>query len=84
VLASLDFNVTFPTGWTFLSKYVKTLEEDSFTQDYAQFILECGLLNLNVQAYSPSVQASSAIYLTLKVRMRNNKISSSNYNDSIE
>jgi len=84
ILTVLDFNVTFPISYTFLERFLEKLNEDSFTKQYAHFLLDCSLLSMQTLDFKPSTQAAAAIYLTLKVRMRTCKVSSSNFQDSIE
>ena len=46
ILAKLDFGLNFPVSFTFLKQFLKKLGEDEFSFDYAQFILESGLLSV--------------------------------------
>lgn len=64
---------------------MRELQEDEFTLQYAQFLLDCGLMNTGISCcFKPSVQAAAAIYVALKLRLRHCNISASNYVASIE
>lgn len=84
ILAVLDFDMTFPISYTFLETFIEQLNEDQSTKLYASFLLDCSLLSMDTLDFKPSIQAAAAVYLTLKVRMRTCKISSTNFSDSIE
>ena len=55
ILATLDFNMTFPISFCFLESFLEKLNEDSSTKEYAHFLLDCSLLSMETLDYKPSV-----------------------------
>ncbi len=48
ILSALDFAMTFPTSFRFLQRYIKVLGEDRKVYNFAWFLLELSLLNLQM------------------------------------
>jgi len=66
IFQTLDFNLTFPTIFPFLKRGLQVMEADTRTQQLSQYLAELSLLDVRMLAYSPSVVASSCIYLSNK------------------
>ena len=65
MLKSLNFDITFPTQWSFLELYKKKLNLDNKTFFLAWFLMELGLINYKMIKYKMSQIASSAIFISI-------------------
>jgi len=63
VLNALKFNISIPTSFVFLSRFVKVAEADEETEELVEMILDATLLEYNMLKYLPSVIVTSAIVL---------------------
>ncbi|OMJ79482.1 hypothetical protein SteCoe_20491 [Stentor coeruleus] len=61
MLKAVDFNITFPTAWRFMDKYSDILHNGS--GQFAELLLELGLVEYVMIKYRPSIQAAAAVYL---------------------
>lgn len=67
ILSSLSFDVTFPTSFRFLERYIKLLGNDIDVMNFAQFLIELGLIDIRIVLYEQSIIAASAICLAYKI-----------------
>lgn len=72
ILTVLNFNLTIPTIYTFLCRYLKAAHADIKMVDLACYISELTLNECQYYSYLPSEIAAGAIYLTRKFSNRNN------------
>ena len=85
MLKSLNFDITFPTQWSFLELYKKKLNLDNKTFFLAWFLMELGLINYKMIKYKMSQIASSAIFISCKTLNKYNKQNfekATDYNES--
>ena len=62
VLQELEFDLNFPTCYSFMETYLKDIESnDDPTRMYTQFLLDRALLELPMQRYLPSILAAGAL-----------------------
>lgn len=61
MLKVVDFHITFPTAWRFMEKYSDILHNGS--GQFAEFLLELGLVEYVMIKYRPSMQAAACVYL---------------------
>eukprot|EP00992_Anisonema_acinus_P001505 TRINITY_DN10486_c0_g1_i2.p1 TRINITY_DN10486_c0_g1~~TRINITY_DN10486_c0_g1_i2.p1 ORF type:complete len:314 (+),score=53.57 TRINITY_DN10486_c0_g1_i2:75-1016(+) len=61
---TLDFNLTFPTIYVFLKRYLQVVDADTKSSQLAQFLAELCLLDYKMLTHTPSMMAASCIYLT--------------------
>ena len=66
MLTSLNFDVTFPTQWSFLEIFRKKLNINQKTFNLAWFFLELSLINSKMLKYKYSQIAASAIMIAIK------------------
>ena len=66
MLKSLEFNVTFPTQWSFLEIYKKKLKLDNKTFKLAWFLMELCLINYKSLKFKMSYMAASALLIAAK------------------
>ena len=66
MLASLGFDVTFPTQWTLFETYKRKLNLDEKTFKLAWFLMELCLINSKALKFKMSQIAASAILIALK------------------
>ena len=66
MLSSLNFDVTFPTQWTFLETYRRKLDLDEKTFKLAWFLMELCLINYKSLKFKMSHIAASAILIATK------------------
>jgi len=72
LLATLDFNVTFPSMHRLLERYSKLAESDDLVFNYCKYLVELSLMEIRMYKWTPSLIACSAIYLSKKIMRRNN------------
>jgi cyclin B len=72
ILKTLEFNVTTPSSFTFLNRFLKVSKADSVTESLATYLVELPLIEYRMLKYSPILVAASAVYVAshiLKKRM---------------
>jgi cyclin B len=70
VLRVLEFNLTTPSSYRFLELYSKSVALTPPDFALATYLLELATIEYKILRYTPSLLASSAIYLTNKIRGR--------------
>jgi len=80
ILASLEFNVTFPTPLRFFEFFHHFIKYSNIVFNFAQFLLELSIVDYKMLKYKASLIASSAIYVSTKLLHKENI----SYNESIE
>ena len=66
MLSSLNFDITFPTQWSFLEIFRKKLKIDQKTFNLAWFLMELSLINYKMLKFKYSQIAASAIMIAIK------------------
>ena len=74
MLKSLNFDITFPTQWSFLEIFRKKLNLDQKTFNLAWFLMELSLINYKMLRFKMSQIASSAIFIAIKSLNYFNKV----------
>ena len=67
ILFHLQFEIQQTSSYRFLERYAKIAKADSPTFYLAQYLLELALLDSKMNQYRPSLLASTAIYVALRV-----------------
>ena len=67
VLEALDFHIAFPSQYRFLERYAHISECDIQVFYMAQYMLELSLLEVSMNKWSPSLLATSSIYVSKKI-----------------
>ena len=67
ILFHLQFEIQQTSSYRFLERYSKISKADSPTFYLAQYLLELALLDSKMNQYRPSLLASTAIYVALRV-----------------
>jgi hypothetical protein len=57
------------SSYRFLERYSKIAKADSVVFFLAQYLLELALLDSKMNQYPPSVQASAALYVAMRVTL---------------
>ena len=70
MLYNLDFDICQTSPYRFLERYSKVARVDSVTFFLAQYLLELALLDSKMNQYKPSLQASAALYLAMRVNLQ--------------
>ena len=70
IIKELDFDLIVDSAYKFFSPLSKLCKLEPKNFCLAQYVLEMSLLDLKFAKYSPSMMASSAIYLINKIRKR--------------
>lgn len=70
ILMSLEFNITAPSAFRFLERYIKLSDSDDLIMNFARYITELSLVDSNYYKWRPSNIAASAIYVARKVLKR--------------
>ncbi len=66
MLSCLNFDITFPTQWSFLEIFRKKLDLDQKTFYLAWFLMELSLINYKMLKYKMSQIAASALFIAIK------------------
>ncbi len=61
--------MTETSSYRFLERYSKIAKADSIVFYLAQYLLELALLDSKMNQYPPSLQASAALYVAMRVTM---------------
>lgn len=69
ILFALQFQVTETSSYRFLERYSKIAKADSIIFFLAQYLLELALLDSKMNQYPPSLQASAALYVAMRVTL---------------
>jgi len=69
MLFSLQYNITETSAYRFLERYSKIAQADSVLVYLAQYLLELALLDSKMAQYPPSLQASAALYVAMRVTL---------------
>ena len=67
ILHALQFHISETSSYRFLERYSKIAKADSVTFFLAQYMLELALLDSKMNQYLPSLQASAALYVAMRV-----------------
>jgi len=67
ILFSLDFCIIETSAYRFLERYSKIARADSVVFFLAQYLLELALLDSKMNQYPPSLMASAALYVAMRV-----------------
>lgn len=70
ILRYLDFNVTVPSSYRFLERFVKLSQSDDLILNFARYITELALMQVEMYKWNSSQIAASAIYVARKVLKR--------------
>lgn len=70
VLQRLDFNVTVPCRFGYLERFVKLSHSDDLVMNFARYITELSLMQVELHKWRPSQIAAAAIYVARKVLKR--------------
>ncbi|XP_075507667.1 G2/mitotic-specific cyclin-2-like [Primulina tabacum] len=62
ILGKLEWNLTVPTPYVFLVRFIKASMTDSDVENMVYFLAELGMMNYATLMYCPSVIAASAVY----------------------
>ena len=73
ILFHLQFEIQQTSSYRFLERYWKIAKADSPTFYLAQYLLELSLLDSKMNQYKPSLLASTAIYVALRVQLSDQK-----------
>lgn len=73
ILFNLNFEVQQTSSFRFLERYSKIAKADSVIFYLAQYLLELALLDSKMNQYKPSLLASTAIYVALRVQLQDSK-----------
>ncbi|KAK6151349.1 hypothetical protein DH2020_013984 [Rehmannia glutinosa] len=62
ILGELEWNLTVPTPYVFLVRFIKASMTDSNVESMVYFLAELGMMNYETLIYCPSKIAASAVY----------------------
>ena len=71
ILFHLQFEIQQTSSYRFLERYWKISQADTVTFFLAQYLLELALLDSKMNQYKPSLLASTAIYVAMRVQLPN-------------
>jgi G2/mitotic-specific cyclin-B, other len=61
ILSSLSFDLSFPTCFRFLERYMRMLGEDPHVMSLALFMMELALIDVKMLQYPPSIIAAASL-----------------------
>ena len=70
MLTTLEFNITVPSSFRFLERWAKLSKSDDLIFNFARYIIEICLLEVQLYKWKPSQIAASALYIARKVLKR--------------
>lgn len=70
MLTQLEFNITAPTSWRFLERFCKMYEADGLLENLSRYLVELSMIEYRMLKHCPSMLASAAMYLTMKILKR--------------
>ncbi|KAG6413699.1 hypothetical protein SASPL_126413 [Salvia splendens] len=62
ILGELEWNLTVPTPYVFLARFIKASMTGSDVENMVYFLAELGMMDYEILAYSPSMIAASSVY----------------------
>ncbi|KAF7116629.1 hypothetical protein RHSIM_RhsimUnG0018400 [Rhododendron simsii] len=62
ILGELEWNLTVPTPYVFLVRFIKASVPDQLMENMVHFLAELGIMNYATIIYCPSMLAASAVY----------------------
>uniref|UniRef100_A0A5B6Z6J4 Uncharacterized protein n=1 Tax=Davidia involucrata TaxID=16924 RepID=A0A5B6Z6J4_DAVIN len=62
ILGELEWNLTVPTPYVFLVRFIKASFPDQDMENMVYFLAELGMMNYGTLMYCPSMVAASAVY----------------------
>ncbi|KAH7855728.1 hypothetical protein Vadar_028204 [Vaccinium darrowii] len=62
ILGQLEWNLTVPTPYVFLVRFIKASLSDQLMENMVYFLAELGMMNYETIIYCPSMLAASAVY----------------------
>ncbi|KAJ0240732.1 Cyclin-B2-2 [Hirschfeldia incana] len=62
MLNTLQFNMSLPTQYPFLKRFLKAAQSDKKLEMLASFLMELALVDYEMLRYAPSLLAASAVY----------------------
>ena len=77
ILFHLQFEIQQTSAYRFLERYTKIAKADHVVFFLAQYLLELGLLDSKMNQYPPSLLASTALYVALRVTLNGSRRSKS-------
>ena len=66
ILSALSFDLSFPTPFRFLERYMKMLGEDPHVMMMSMFLMELALVDVRMAQYSSSTIAAAALCQSYK------------------
>ena len=69
ILHCVEFNIQQTSSYRFLERYSKIAKADSVNFFLAQYLLELALLDSKMNQYPPSLLASTALYVAMRVTL---------------
>ena len=76
LLKAVDFEIVQTSAYRFLERYSKIAKSDSVNFFVAQYLLELALLDSKMNQYAPSLQASTALYVAMRVTLTDSQMKS--------
>ena len=73
ILYCVEFNIQQTSSYRFLERYSKIAKADSVNFFLAQYLLELALLDSKMNQYPPSLLASTALYVAMRVTLTDNQ-----------
>ncbi len=70
ILTSLDFNITSPSAYRFVERFIKLSASDDLIMNFSRYIIELTLIETSMYKWRTSQIAASAVYVARKVLKR--------------
>jgi len=71
-LTILNFDLTFPTSYTFLERFIQlsNLDKDKEAENLSNYLCELTLIDVKMLKWRPSLIAIASIFLSKKILKR--------------
>jgi G2/mitotic-specific cyclin-B, other len=70
ILSAISFDISFPTAFRFLERYVRMIGENSEVYNLSLFLMELALVDVRMLKYSSSLIAAAALIEASKTIIR--------------
>jgi hypothetical protein len=72
ILTILNFDLTFPTSYTFLERFIQlsNLDKDKEAENLSNYLCELTLIDVKMLKWRPSLIAIASIFLSKKILKR--------------
>jgi transcription initiation factor TFIIIB Brf1 subunit/transcription initiation factor TFIIB len=83
ILQTVEYSIIESSPYRFLERFSKIAKADAEVFSIAQCLLEMALFDSKMNQYAPSMQAAAAIYMALRITMKQDESTSAQENSNL-